>query len=55
MLNPAELHATCRPFAEARTLPAAVYTSPAVLATLYEVFCSKTSRASLRRLGAKPA
>lgn len=29
--------------------------APAVLATLYELFCSKTSRASLRRLGAKPA
>ncbi len=32
MLDPADLHATCRPFAEARTLPAATYTDPAVLA-----------------------
>jgi len=33
MLDPADLHATSRPFAEARTLPAAVYTSAEVLAT----------------------
>ncbi|MEQ1803014.1 MAG: aromatic ring-hydroxylating dioxygenase subunit alpha [Gammaproteobacteria bacterium] len=33
MISPADLHATCLPFAEARTLPAAVYTSPDVLAT----------------------
>ncbi|MBN8280992.1 MAG: aromatic ring-hydroxylating dioxygenase subunit alpha [Gammaproteobacteria bacterium] len=32
MLDPADLHATCRPFAEARTLPGAAYTSGGVLA-----------------------
>ena len=32
MINPSDLHATCRPFPEARTLPAAVYTAAEVLA-----------------------
>ncbi|MEO7387347.1 MAG: aromatic ring-hydroxylating dioxygenase subunit alpha [Gammaproteobacteria bacterium] len=32
MIDPAALRDTCRPFAEARTLPAAVYTSPEILA-----------------------
>lgn len=32
MPDPADLHATCRPFAEARTLPGAAYTSADVLA-----------------------
>jgi len=42
IIDPDELHATCRPFAEARTLPAAVYTSPEVLAAEQSGLFGKT-------------